>query len=213
MLISIAGIAARPLDSTPYPPPPPLTPAAASYKAQREAQAALRLLRELLKRDYAVGYLFLSWLLRTSWTLVPAVASLLGLPNPTDRGERRLTMVGCGWLIDYSDRHPIPTIIGTVKQQLPALLLWLAAAGVEGGASGDGMARVGKLAEALSPEQLEELGRNLQEPSPGMAVFAQYLRAQQALEGAPATVEQVGGAGDAPKGGWELPGLHLCDLT
>lgn len=57
-------------------------------RAQREAQVALRLLRELLKRDYAVGYLFLSWLLRTSWTLAPAVAVLLGLPNPTDKGER-----------------------------------------------------------------------------------------------------------------------------
>jgi len=68
------------------PPLPPRASGAASFKAQREAQAALRLLRELLKRDYAVGYLFLSWLLRTSWTLVPAVAALLGMPNPTEKG-------------------------------------------------------------------------------------------------------------------------------
>jgi hypothetical protein len=63
-------------------------PPAAAGRAQREAQLALRLLRELLKRDYAVGYLFLSWLMRTSWVLMPAVATLLGLPSPTDKGAR-----------------------------------------------------------------------------------------------------------------------------
>lgn len=69
------------------PPLPARAPsAAASHKSQREAQQALQLLRELLQRDYAVGYLFLSWLLRTSWALLPAVAALLGLPNPTGHG-------------------------------------------------------------------------------------------------------------------------------
>jgi len=78
-----------------------------------------------------------------------------------------------------------------VKRQLPALLLWLAAAGVESGTSGEAVVRAEELAAALSPEQMEELGRSLQKPSSGLKVFAQYLRAQQALEGAPATVEQV----------------------
>ncbi|KAF6262038.1 hypothetical protein COO60DRAFT_1636249 [Scenedesmus sp. NREL 46B-D3] len=36
-------------------------------ECHRRSQASLRLLRELLRRDYAMGYLLLGWVLRTTW--------------------------------------------------------------------------------------------------------------------------------------------------
>jgi hypothetical protein len=91
------------------------------------------------------------------------------------------------------------------RRQLPALLAWLAAAGVED--SAENLRRAEALAASLTPEQLEELGRSLAEPTSALAVFAQFARAQQALDGAPATVEQV-----CPGGGTALT-LHGTALT
>lgn len=75
-------------------------------RARSEAQ--LRFLRELLRKDYALGYLLLGWLLRCTWTLAPALAGLLGLPRP----------------------EPL------VQGQLPALLLWLLQVGAAWGVWG-----------------------------------------------------------------------------
>lgn len=58
-----------------------------SVPGRCEANTALALLRQLLSKDYAVGYLLLSWLLRTSWALAPALARLLGLATTSDKSE------------------------------------------------------------------------------------------------------------------------------
>lgn len=76
---------------------------------------------------------------------------------------------------------------------MPALLAWLSAAGLDDNGTGENVRRAEALAAALTPAQMEELGRSLEAPTAALAVFAQFVRAQQALEGAPATVKQVGG--------------------
>ena len=136
---------------------------------QQRQQRALLLLRELLRRDYAVGYLLLAWLARASWTLLPAAAQLLGLPVTRDAARR----------------------------QLPALLLWLASAGDESAAAvaNEGVELAGQEVEQrqqLDAAQLaEELADAVAGPPAALAAFADALRAQQALQGAPATMQQV----------------------
>jgi hypothetical protein len=82
----------------------------------------------------------------------------------------------------------------SVRDQLPALLLWLASADGDKDGPGNSMLRARALASALTPQQLEELSRSLRAPTAALAVFTQFLRAQQALEGTPATLGQVGEA-------------------
>ena len=71
---------------------------------RRKAKATLDTLRQLLQKDYAVGYLMLGWLLRCTWALAPAVAVMLGLPQPGKAS----------------------------KQQLPGLLAWMIQVGSAG---------------------------------------------------------------------------------
>jgi hypothetical protein len=198
------------------------------WRRQTEVPGTLRLLRELLKRDYAVGYLLLSWLLKASWTIIPAVAMLLGIPNPRDkggpadsaRGRRHHALCGANDGTGVSVQQaagsnpalqlcmrssPRPHAAGSpqcchcrspaARDQLPALLLWLASAdGEEQDSPGDSLRHAEALASALTPAQLEELSSSLRAPTAALAVFTQFLRAQQALEGAPATLGQVGRA-------------------
>jgi hypothetical protein len=82
----------------------------------------------------------------------------------------------------------------TAREQLPALLLWLAAADAENRgahAEGDVALRAEALANSLPKEHLAALGRSLVAPAESLAAFAEFLRAQQAMEAAPATVEQL----------------------
>lgn len=114
---------------------------------------------------------------------------------------------------DTDAPHAYPRTLGPppARRQLPALLLWLAAADGDGSTSGAGASatpagaaaqalRAGGGGEklrwpqelgALSEQQLRELGDGLAAPTAALAVFGQWLRAQQALQGAPATMQQV----------------------
>jgi hypothetical protein len=64
-----------------------------------QVQADFRIMQELLRRDYAVGYIMLGWLLRCTWAVTPAIALLLKLPQPA--------------------------MVRATRQQLPVLLSWL----------------------------------------------------------------------------------------
>jgi hypothetical protein len=61
-------------------------------------QASLKLLHELLRHDYAIGYLLLSWLLQSTWTIAPAVADLIGLPRPDAQSKVHLPAL-LAWLL------------------------------------------------------------------------------------------------------------------
>lgn len=130
------------------------------------AQASLRLLRELLRHDYAIGYLMLGWLLRTTWAMAPAIALLLGLPQPDSRS----------------------------KAQLPALLAWILHGSKSGAAAGaDSAEEVAgqELLALLSAEELEQLQQQLVGPTAALSSFGTFWKAQQTLAGAPVTAQQV----------------------
>jgi hypothetical protein len=70
---------------------------------RRKAKATLGLLRELLQKDYAVGYLLLGWIFRCTWALAPAVAVMLGLPQPDKTSKQQLPGL-LAWMIQVSQR-------------------------------------------------------------------------------------------------------------
>lgn len=77
-----------------------------------------------------------------------------------------------------------------MRQQLPALLLWLASADGDD-QSGDTTPPAHARGAHLTPEHLAELSCSLTAPTASLAVLAQHLQAQQALQGQPVTAEQV----------------------
>jgi hypothetical protein len=146
-------------------------------ECRRRSQASLRLLRELLRRDYAIGYLLLGWMLRATWSVAPAIALLLGLPQPDAR---------------------------TAKAQLPALLTWMLTGSGRSSRPSAGNAAAGTAAaeaesdedeqmllQLLSADELQQLQEQLVGPTAALASLANFMRAQQTLAGAPATAQQV----------------------
>lgn len=61
----------------------------------------LRLVQELLRKDYAVGYLMFGWLLRCTWAVAPAVAAILNLPVPDMRSKVHLPVM-IAWLLQQN---------------------------------------------------------------------------------------------------------------
>jgi hypothetical protein len=130
-------------------------------------QAHARLLQALLRRDYAVGYVLLSWLLRSTWVITPAIALLLGMPHPA-------------------------AATGAARAQLPAALAWLLQdAGSEGESGNERQRRRRQLLEQLVPGKLRQMHAELLGPAAAVASYASFARACQMLDGAPVTALQV----------------------
>lgn len=127
-----------------------------------QVEADFRLLQELLRRDYAVGYIMLSWLLRCTWTITPAIALLLKLPQPA--------------------------MLFASKQHLPALLAWLLSSTDR---SQSPQQHQEQVAQQLSPEKLKELQEQLLGPTAAVATYAAFDRTCRMLAGAPVTAQQV----------------------
>jgi hypothetical protein len=119
-------------------------------------------LQELLRRDYAVGYVMLSWLLRCTWTITPAITLLLKLPQPA--------------------------MLFASKQHLPALLAWLLSSTDR---SQSPQQHQEQAAQQLSPEKLKELQEQLLGPTAAVATYAAFDRTCRMLAGAPVTAQQV----------------------
>lgn len=128
-----------------------------------EVQANFRLMQELLRQDYAVGYIMLGWLLRCTWAITPAIALLLQLPQPA---VARIT-----------------------RQQLPSLLAWLLFG--RGSSAANSRAKHQQVAQQLSPEALRELQEQLVGPTAAVASCAGFAKAYQMLTTAPVTAQQV----------------------
>lgn len=126
-----------------------------------QVQADFLFMQELLRQDYAVGYIMLGWLLRCTWAITPAIALMLKLPQPA------MAMM--------------------TRQQLPALLAWLLFGGDQG-RSGD---QHQHMAQQLSPEALRELQEQLVGPTAAVASCASFAKAYQMLSNAPVTAQQV----------------------
>jgi hypothetical protein len=124
-------------------------------------QADFRIMQELLRKDYAVGYIMLSWLLRCTWALTPAIGLLLKLPQPA--------------------------MARATRQQLPALLAWL----LFGGSHAHDRVQQQKVLHQLSPEALKELQEQLVGPTAAVASYASFAKTYQMMANAPVTAQQV----------------------
>jgi hypothetical protein len=150
-------------------------------ECRRRSQASLRLLRELLRRDYAIGYLLLGWMLRTTWSVAPAIALLLGLPQPDARTAKAQLPALLTWMLTGSSRSSRPSSAGNAAAGA-------AAAAAEAESDEDEQ----MLLQLLSAEELQQLQEQLVGPTAALASLANFMRAQQTLAGAPATAQQVG---------------------
>jgi hypothetical protein len=148
-------------------------------ECRRRSQASLRLLRELLRRDYAIGYLLLGWMLRTTWSVAPAIAMLLGLPQPDARTATAQLPALLTWMLTGSSRSSRPSSAGNAAA---------GAAAAEAESDEDEQ----MLLQLLSAEELQQLQEQLVGPTAALASLANFMRAQQTLAGAPATAQQVG---------------------
>lgn len=133
-------------------------------------QSYLRLVHALLRRDYAVGYVMLSWLLRCTWAVTPAIAMMLGLPHPASSAR-------------------------AMRHQVPAMLAWLLRdAGSQGNSAEQQQRQQQLLLEQLQmSDSLKQLHEELLGPTAAVTSYANFARACQMLAGAPVTAEQVGG--------------------
>lgn len=130
---------------------------------RRRSEASLRLLQEFLRRDYAIGYLMLGWLLRATWVITPSVAQLLGLPQPNDREARAQLPVLAAWMLDGGDSSGRQL---TEQESKNVLSL-------------------------LTTKELQMLQEQLTNPGAAVTSLGSFLRAQQTLAGAPASAQQV----------------------
>jgi len=139
-------------------------------------QFDLRLIQELLRRDYAVGYVMLGWLLRCTWAITPAIGALLKLPQPA--------------------------MAMATQQQLPALLAWLLQdADQRHKSQQSGNRRHAQeqqqqhqqqqVMEQLLPDKLKDLQKQLVGPTAAVASYASFAKAYQMLASAPVTPHQV----------------------
>jgi hypothetical protein len=147
-------------------------------ECHRRSQASLHLLRELLRRDYAIGYLLLGWMLRTTWSVAPAIAMLLGLPQPDARTATAQLPALLTWMLTGSSRSRRPSSAGNAAA---------GAAAAELESDEDEQ----MLLQLLSAEELQQLQEQLVGPTAALASLANFMRAQQTLAGAPATAQQV----------------------
>jgi hypothetical protein len=155
----------------------PSSPSREEYR--RRSQASLRLLRELLRRDYAIGYLLLGWMLQTTWSVAPAIAMLLGLPQPDARTAEAQLPALITWMLTGSSRSNRRTIaVGNT-----------AAAAAAADAEEDEDEKM--LLQLLSAGELQQLQEQLVGPAAALASLASFMKAHQALSGAPATAKQV----------------------
>lgn len=131
-------------------------------------------MQELLRRDYAVGYIMLGWLLRCTWALTPGIALLLKLPKPA--------------------------MARSARQQLPALLAWLLFGGGSGKAHNNSSSSSSQhqqaeqqqaLLQQLSPVALKGLQEQLVGPTAALASIASFSKTYQMLANAPVTAQQV----------------------
>jgi hypothetical protein len=131
-------------------------------------------MQELLRRDYAVGYIMLGWLLRCTWALTPGIALLLKLPEPA--------------------------MARSARQQLPALLAWLLFGRGGSGNAHDNSSSSGQhhqaeqqkaLLQQLSPVALKGLQEQLVGPTAALASIASFSKTYQLLANAPVTAQQV----------------------
>lgn len=137
----------------------------ALVRRSSQAQSELRLMQALLRRDYAVGYVMLSWLLRCTWVMTPAIGMLLKLPQPM--------------------------MARAAKHQLPALLAWLLRDAANQGCATPQALNDDKWLEQLSPEKLRQLQDQLLGPTAAVASCAGFAKAYQTLASAPVTAQQV----------------------
>lgn len=129
-------------------------------------QTDLRLMRELLKHDYAVGYVMLSWLLRCTWTITPAIALMLKLPQPA--------------------------MTRAARQQLPALLAWLLHDAGQAGQSQESYAQQQHLLhQQLSAGQLKQMQEQLLGPTAAVASIASFAKTYQMLAQSHVSAQQV----------------------
>ncbi|WIA41197.1 hypothetical protein OEZ86_004812 [Tetradesmus obliquus] len=153
--------------------------AASRGECRRHSQASLRLLRELLRRDYAIGYLLLGWMLQTTWSVAPAIAMLLGLPQPDARTAKAQLPALLTWMLTGSSRSSRPSSAGHAAAA--------AAAAAEAERDEDEQ----MLLQLLSADELQQLQEQLVGPTAALASLANFMKAHQTLAGAPATAQQV----------------------
>lgn len=127
-----------------------------------KSNSSLLVVREFLRRDYAIGYLLLGWLLRTTWVIAPSVAKLLHLPQPDTSAART---------------------------QLPALAAWMLTGASDG--KGLTESECEQVLSQLTADELQRLQEQLNSPDSAITSFGRFMQAQQTLSGAPATVQQV----------------------
>lgn len=132
-----------------------------SGRHSSQVQADFRIMQELLRRDYAVGYIMLSWLLRCTWAVTPAIALLLKLPEPV--------------------------MARATRQQVPALLAWL----LFGGDKIHSAEQQQQVLQQLSPAAIKGLQEQLVGPTAALASMASFAKTYQMLASAPATAQQV----------------------